>query len=171
MKQKSVAQTYTMKSELVLPNDTNTLGNLMGGKLMHWVDVIAAISAQKATNRTVVTAAVDSLTFQAPIRLGELVELEACVTRSFHSSMEVRVEVHSENLMTGDRRKSNTAFLTFVAVDQSGNSIPVPEIVPHTGTEKRWHKEALKRRELRLMLSGRKAVTDPEKLLSLFNNN
>ncbi len=168
MKTKKAAETYTLKTEMVLPNDTNTLGNLMGGKLMHWIDIIAAIAAQKASNRTVVTASVDTIDFNSPIKLGEIVLLEAQVTRAFTTSMEIRVNVHTENLTTGERRPSNIAFLTFVAVDQSGNPIPVNQIEAETEEEKEWFDDALRRRELRLFLAGRIKIDDSEQLQKLF---
>lgn len=152
---KTVSDTYTLKTELVLPNDTNNLGNLMGGKLLHWMDIIAAISAQRATNRTVVTVAVDFVEFTHAIPLGSIVILEAKVTRCFTTSLEVRIDVAIESLTTGERRESNTAYYTFVAVDQSGRPIPVSPVVPETETEHKMHAEAQKRRELRLLLSGR----------------
>ncbi|MDX1909154.1 MAG: acyl-CoA thioesterase [Bacteroidia bacterium] len=155
MKSKRVSDTYTLKTELVLPNDTNTLGNLMGGKLLHWMDVIAAISAQRASHRTVVTVAVDFVEFKASIPLGSVVILEARVTRTFTTSLEIRIDVAFENLGTGERRSSNTAYYTFVAVDQSGRPIPVDAIVPETAEEQSWYEGALQRRELRLLLAGR----------------
>lgn len=168
MKTKKASETYTLKTEMVLPNDTNNLDNLRGGKLMHWIDIIAAISAQKASNRTVVTASVDNIKFDQPIKRGEIVILESQVTRAFNSSMEVRVGVRTENLFTGDSRQSNEAYLTFVAVDQSGNPIPVNKIEPETENEQRWYKEALQRREIRLFLSGRLTLNDSEHLCKLF---
>lgn len=171
MKARRVAETYTHKTEMVLPNDTNTLGNLRGGSLMHWIDIIAAIAAQKACNRTVVTASVDSIDFRHPIRLGDIVILEAYVTRCFNTSMEIRVSVRAENLTTGQALDSNVAYLTFVAVDQSGNPIPVNPVIPETEEQKNWHEEALRRRELRLLLAGRIKVNESEYLLGLFNPN
>lgn len=155
MKEVPVSDTYTLKTELVLPNDTNTLGNLMGGKLLHWMDIASAIAAQRASNRTVVTASVDSVDFNAGIPLGAVVCLEAKVTRSFNTSMEVRIDVSYENLQTGGKTKSNTAYYTFVAVDQSGRPIPVNKVYPETESEKKEFQEAQNRRELRLLLAGR----------------
>jgi acyl-CoA hydrolase len=168
MKTKKASETYTLKTEMVLPNDTNNLDNLRGGKLMHWIDIIAAIAAQKASNRTVVTASVDNIKFDKPIQRGEIVILEAQVTRAFNSSMEVRVGVRTENLFTGASRQSNEAYLTFVAVDQSGNPIPVNKVEPETEEEKIWYKEALQRREIRLFLSARLTLKDSEHLCNLF---
>jgi acyl-CoA hydrolase len=155
MPTKKVSESFVSRTELVLPNDTNTLGNLMGGRLLHWMDIITAIAAQRSSNRVVVTASVDFVEFKSPIKLGDIVILEAKVTRAFNSSMEVKVEVWSENLQTNERRKSNSAFYTFVAVDQSGNPIPVNQVVPETEEEKVEYEKALTRRELRLLLAGR----------------
>lgn len=155
MKSKKVSESYTLKTELVLPNDTNNLGNLMGGKLLHWMDVISAISAQRASRRTVVTVAVDFVEFKASIPLGSVVILEAVVTRAFTTSMEVRIDVSFEQLQTGEREESNSAYYTFVAVDQSGRPIPVGEVIAETDREKELYEGALQRRELRLLLAGR----------------
>ena len=107
---KNPKDSYTQMNELVLPNDTNTLNNLMGGKLLHWMDICAAMAAQKHSNRIVVTASVDSVSFKEPIRLGDVVTLEAYVTRSFNSSMEVFIQVHAQNIPTGEKLKSNEAY-------------------------------------------------------------
>ena len=171
MKTKAASETYTLKSELVLPNDTNALGNLMGGKLLHWMDIVSAISAQKHSNRVVVTAAVDFVEFRSPIRLGELVCLESKVTRSFNTSMEVRIDVSAENLLTGDKRKCNVAYYTFVAVDQSGNSIPVNQLKPETEEELKLYEAAQNRRELRLVLAGRIKPGEAENLMELFKSD
>ena len=152
---KKVSETRVSKVELVLPNDTNTLGNLMGGRLLHMMDVISAIASQKLSNRIVVTASVDFVDFKSPIKLGEVVELKAKVTRAFNSSMEVRIDVWGENLQTEEKRKCNTAYYTFVAVDQSGIPIPVNQVEPETEEEKSDYTQALVRRELRLLLAGR----------------
>ncbi|MEL6589740.1 MAG: acyl-CoA thioesterase [Bacteroidota bacterium] len=155
MKSKKASETYSLKTELVLPNDTNNLGNLMGGKLLHWMDIISAIAAQRASNRTVVTIAVDFVEFKSSIPLGSVVVLEAFVTRSFTTSMEVRIDVAFENLQTGERKASNSAYYTFVAVDQSGRPIPVTAVEPETENEKALYESAMQRRELRLLLAGR----------------
>lgn len=169
MKSKKASETYTLKTELVLPNDTNTLGNLMGGKLLHWMDIISAIAAQRASNRTVVTIAVDFVEFKHSIPLGSVVILEAFVTRSFTTSMEVRIDVTFENLQTGEKKQSNSAYYTFVAVDQSGRPIPVTEVVPETENEQTLYESAMQRRELRLLLAGRikpEEATELQELLT-----
>lgn len=155
-------------NELVLPNDTNTLNNLMGGRLLHWMDVASAIAAQKHSNRIVVTASVDNVSFSAPIALGNVVTFKAKVTRSFNSSMEVHIEVTAEDIPSGKKIESNSAFYTFVAVDQSGRPIDVPELVPETDAEKELYAGALRRRQLRLVLAKRMKPDDATELKSLF---
>jgi acyl-CoA hydrolase len=149
-KQRHVKDSQVEMTQLVLPNDTNQLGNLLGGRLMEWMDIAAAISAQRHSNRICVTAGVDDLVFHQPIRLGEVVTLYATVNRAFGSSMEVGVHVITENQLTGDRRTANTAYLTFVAVDDRTMPVIVPAIIPLTRDEKRRFKEALERRNMRL---------------------
>ena len=139
-------------NELVLPHHTNVLNNLMGGHLMHWMDIVSALSAQKHAQRAVVTASVDNVSFKLPIRLGNLVRLEAQVTRSFNTSMEVFIQVTAENLLTGESFISNTAFFTFVALDQSHRPTTVSEIKPNTPEEKQRYDQAKQRRMLRLLL-------------------
>src|SRR5919106_6829626 len=117
-KQKLVKDSFTTMTELVLPNDTNTLNNLMGGRMMHWLDIVSAISAQKHSNRIVVTASVDNISFRHPIRLGNVVTLKANVTRAFNTSMEVRIYVEAEDIPSGKKIDSNSAYFTFVALDQ-----------------------------------------------------
>src|SRR6187402_915957 len=124
---KSPQESYTIMNELVLPNDTNTLNNLMGGRLLHWMDIAAAISAQKHCNRIVVTASVDNVSFKHFIKLGDVVTIEAKVSRAFTTSVEVRLDVWAQNIPSGTRIKSNEAYYTFVALDKDGNKIKVPE--------------------------------------------
>jgi acyl-CoA hydrolase len=155
-------------TELVLPNDTNTLNNLMGGRLMHWMDIVSAIVAQKHSNRLVVTASVDNISFKHPIRLGNVVTLRAKVTRSFHTSMEIRIDVEAEDAPSGKKFESNAAFFTFVAMDEGGRPTEVPELVPVTPEEKELYEGALRRRQLRLVLAGRMKPGDASELKSLF---
>lgn len=168
MKETRVADTHIHSVELVLPNDTNTLGNLMGGKLLHWMDIVSAISAQRASRRTVVTVAVDFVEFKTAIPLGAVVLLNAKVTRAFTSSMEVRVDVGFQVLGHDQIEPSNSAYYTFVAVDQSGRPIPVNQVRPETEDEKELYESALQRRELRLMLAGRVNPQDSTVLKQLF---
>ena len=143
-------------TELVLPNDTNTLGNLMGGRLLHLMDVCAAIAAQRHATRTVVTASVDSVDFRGPVALGEVVIIEAAVNRAFTTSMEVGLSVYAESPATGGaRRLCNTAFYTFLAVDAQARPVAVPAIAPETDAERARYDAAARRRELRLALAGR----------------
>ena len=154
-KQKFARESEVIMTELVLPNDTNGLTNLMGGRLMHMMDIVAAIAAQRHSNRIVVTASVDNVSFKRPIKLGNVVTLNSKVTRAFNSSMEIHIEVYSEDIPSNTNEKSNEAFFTFVAVDQSGNPIDIPELVPETDLEKTMFEDALKRRQIRLLLAGR----------------
>src|SRR5690242_8762849 len=124
---KSPSDSHTIMNELVLPNDTNTLNNLMGGKLLHWMDICAAITAQKHAGKTVVTASVDSVSFGKSIRLGDVVTLEAKVTRAFNSSMEIHISVDAASIPTGEKYKSNEAYYTFVALDRNGAPLKVPQ--------------------------------------------
>ena len=151
-----------------MPNDTNTLGNLMGGNLLNWMDVAAAISANRHCRRVVVTAAVNNVSFDRPIRLADIVIIESQVTRSFNSSMEVYLEVLVEDSATGERSRCNEAMYTFVAVDQLGAPIGVPEIVPVSADEKDRFDGALRRRQLRLILAGKMKPSDATELKALF---
>src|ERR1700733_5237009 len=116
MKTKTPKESYTISTQIVLPNDTNVLGNLMGGRLLHWMDIAAAIAAHRHCGRVVVTASVNNVSFNQPIRLGEIVTLQAKVSRAFTSSMEIFIDVWVENNTTGTKKKCNEAIYTFVAV-------------------------------------------------------
>ncbi|SFB93383.1 Acyl-CoA hydrolase [Parapedobacter composti] len=168
MTQKYARESFTIMNELVLPNDTNTLNNLMGGRLLHWMDIAAAISAQKHCNRIVVTASVDNVSFKHPVKLGDVISIEAQVTRAFNTSVEVRLVVWAQNIPSGTRVRSNEAFYTFVAIDQNGRTITVPQLIPETDEEKRLYNEALQRRELRLVLGGKLKPKDAKELQNLF---
>jgi acyl-CoA hydrolase len=168
MIEKHPVETYVMMSELVLPNDTNTLGNLMGGRLMHWMDIAAAIAAQKHCNCAVVTASVDNVSFNNPIKLGNLLTIEAKVTRSFNTSMEIYLKVWGEDLSAQYKYLTNEAYATFVALDPNGRPRPVPKLVPQTEEEKKMFDGALRRRQLRLILGGKMSPKDADELRSLF---
>ncbi len=155
-------------TELVLPNDTNTLNNLMGGRLMHWMDIVSAIAAQKHSNSVVVTASVDNISFAQPIQLGDVVTLKAFVTRSFTSSMEVYIEVNAENIPAGESERTNSAFFTFVAVDKKGKPKKVPELIPESNKEVALFDGALRRRQLRLVLAKRMKPSEAKEVKSLF---
>jgi acyl-CoA hydrolase len=160
--------TLAINTEIVLPNDTNTLGNLMGGKLLHWMDVIAAISAHRLCKRVCVTASVNNVTFPKPIKLGDIVTLKSKVSRSFSSSMEIFIDVFVEDRSTSDQIKVNEAIYTFVAVDQLGNPISVPAIEPVTEEEKARFDGALRRKQLSLILAGKMQPSEATELKALF---
>ncbi len=149
-KAKKVSASIVTMTELVLPNHTNQLGNLLGGQLMHWIDICAALSAAKHSQRICVTASVDRIDFHHPIRLGNAVTILASVNRTFKTSMEVGVKVFAENFAEGTRIHTNSAYLTFVGVDENTRPVATIEIVPETEDEKRRFEEALQRRKTRL---------------------
>lgn len=136
--------------ELVLPNDTNQLGNLLGGRLMHWIDIAAAMAATRHSNHVCVTAAVDGISFLQPITIGEQVTIRASVNRVFNTSIEIGVKVFSENPLTGQRHHSNSAFLTFVSIDKDRNPVKSVPVIPESPDEVRRYEQALFRREDRL---------------------
>ena len=168
---KKASESITIMNELVLPNDTNTLNNLMGGRLLHWMDIAAAISAQKHSNHIVVTVSVDNVSFKKPVKLGDVITISAKVTRAFSTSMEVRLEVWTENIPSGEKSKSNEAFYTFVALDSAGNVAKVPELIPETEEEIHLYANALRRRQLRLILAGKMKPNDATELKALFSND
>ncbi len=147
---KKVSESIITMTELVLPNHTNQLTKLLGGQLMHWIDICAALCAAKNNQNICVTASVDSIDFHHPIQLGNAVTLVGSVNRVFKSSMEVGVKVFAESFKEGVRVHANTAYLTFVNVDENGKPIPAVQVIPETEDEKRRYDEALQRRENRL---------------------
>ncbi len=155
MEGKTVSESISEYSELALPNDANGLGNVLGGKVMHLVDVAAAMAAMRHARRPVVTASVDSLHFLHPVRIGYLIMLRSSVNRVFRTSMEVGVQVETENLMTGERLHTCSAYLTFVALDETGRAAAVAPVIPETEAEKRRYREAGERREYRLAMKNR----------------
>jgi acyl-CoA hydrolase len=165
---KTVQDSFTIMSELVLPNDTNTLGNLMGGRLMHWMDIAAALAAMKHCNCPVVTASVDNVSFQNAVKLGNIVTLEARVTRAFKTSMEIYLKVTGEDATTQYKYLSNEAYLTFVALDPNGKPRMVPELTPSNDDEQQKYDGALRRRQLRLVLGGKMKAEDATELKALF---
>lgn len=168
MKQVKAKDTLSITTKVVLPNDTNTLGNLFGGELLAWMDVIASVSAHRHCKRVVVTASVNNVSFQQPIAHASIVTLEAKVSRAFSSSMEVFVDVFVEDQVTGIRMKCNEAIYTFVAVDQNGGPIQVPELVPESEEEKMRYEGALRRRQLSLILAGKMKPSQATELKKLF---
>ncbi|HLV02086.1 MAG TPA: acyl-CoA thioesterase [Acidobacteriota bacterium] len=143
-------ESYTRMTELVLPNDANTQGNVLGGKVLHLMDLAGAVAAMRHCRNPVVTVSVDSVRFHHPVKIGHLMLLEAVVTRAFKTSMEIRVEVQSEHPYTGERQTTCTAFFTFVAIDSEGKPTPVPPAIAETEEQKRRYEEALERRRRRL---------------------
>jgi acyl-CoA hydrolase len=168
MSSKKPIESLTVMTELVLPNDTNFFGNLMGGRLMYWMDIAAALAAHKHCNAPVVTASVDNISFQAPIKLGNVVHIEAKVSRAFNTSMEVHLDVWGEDLTQQYKYKSNEAYLTFVALDPNGKPRVVPELIPETIEEVKLYDGALRRRQLRLILSGKMKPDEAGELKALF---
>ena len=168
-KKKTPRESFVSMTEMVLPNDTNTLNNLMGGRLMHWMDIVSAIAGQKHCGCVVVTASVDNISFRSPIPLGSVVTLRAKATRAFSSSVEIRIDVEAENIPEGKKVSSNSAYFTFVAVDKTGNPIEIPEVAPETEDEIELYNGALCRRQLRLILSGRMKPEEAKELKSIFD--
>ncbi len=169
MQAKHPKDSITITTEHVLPNDTNHVGGLFGGRLMQWMDLCAAISAQRHCRRVVVTASVNNVSFEHQIKQGSVVTLEAKVSRAFSTSMEVFVIVTVEDSVTGAVRKSNEAIFTFVAIDQNGSPLPVPELIPETEEEKLRYAGALRRRQLSLLLAGRIKPSEATELKALFD--
>jgi acyl-CoA hydrolase len=169
MNSKTAKESLTVTNEIVLPNDTNTLNNMMGGRLLHLMDISAAISAQKHCNNIVVTASVDNVSFRHPIKLGDVVYIESQVTRAFKTSMEVRIVVWAQNIPSGTKLMSNEAFYTFVAIDENSNTVPVPKLIPESEEEIQLYISALHRRELRLVLAGKMKPKDASGLKMFFN--
>jgi acyl-CoA hydrolase len=168
MQSKSPSDSLTIMTELVLPNDTNLFGNLMGGRLMYWMDIAAALSAQKHCNAPVVTASVDNISFENPIKLGNVVHIEARITRAFNTSMEIHLKVWGEDLTQQYKYKSNEAYDTFVALDPNRKPRPVASVSPETAEEKKLFDGALRRRQLRLILGGKLHPDDAAELRALF---
>jgi len=168
MKSKTAQESLSITTEIVLPNDTNNLDNLMGGRLLHWMDITTAIAAHRHCGRIVVTAAVNNVSFSKAIPAGSIVTLEAKVTRAFTSSMEVIVDVWMENNQHKGKVKCNEAIYTFVAVDQLGNPIDVPALIAETEEEKSRFTAALRRRQLSLVISGRMKPSEATELKALF---
>ncbi|MBL0310707.1 MAG: acyl-CoA thioesterase [Bacteroidetes bacterium] len=168
MQRKTCKESVVVMTEIVLPNDTNVLGNLRGGKILHWMDIASAIAGGKHSNAVVVTASVDNVSFENPIKLGDVVTITARVTRTFNTSMEIHLEVWAENLPSQNRYKCNEAYYTFVALDSNGRPKKATPLIPETEDEKKMYDSALARRELRLVLAGRLKMDATKELKKMF---
>ncbi|MBP7274019.1 MAG: acyl-CoA thioesterase [Saprospiraceae bacterium] len=169
MRSKKVSESETIMTEMVMPNDTNPMGNLMGGNLMRLMDIVASICAGKHCEKHVVTASVDHVSFQKPIPLGDIITIKATVTRAFKSSVEIYVEVYVADIKGGNPRRSNSAFLTFVGLDdETKQPTLVPQVIPLTNEEINLYESSARRRELRLILSGRIKPEEATELKLLF---
>jgi acyl-CoA hydrolase len=155
MQARPVRESISEYSELALPNDTNALGTMLGGKVMHLVDLAGAMAAMRHSRRPVVTASIDHMNFLHPVHVGQLVVLRSSVNRVFRTSMEVGVTVMVEDMTTGERKHTSSAYLTFVALGVEGEPVEIPPVIPETRDEKRRYEEAGKRREYRLQLRKR----------------
>ena len=164
------SQSLVIMNELVLPNDTNYFGNLMGGRLMYWMDIASGIASAKHSNSKGMTVSVDNLSFKDPIRLGSNVVIEAKVTRAFRSSMEIHLKVWEEDHLSQKQVETNEAYFTFVALDENRKPKQVPRIVPQTEEELRQYEGALHRRQLRLLQAGKMKIEDAQELMSLFDS-
>lgn len=147
---KKPSDSIVIMTHLVLPNDTNQFGNLMGGKLMHWIDIAAALVAMRHSGRVCVTASVDEISFLEPIKLGYVVRIIASINRAFRTSMEIGVKVFREDPLNATEAHTSSAYLTFVGIDQYGKPLPAPQVEPETDEERRRYEEAAFRREQRL---------------------
>ena len=164
-------ESEVVMTELVLPNDTNTFGNLMGGRLLYWMDIAAALAAMKHCGSPVVTASVDNISFEAPIKLANVVHIQAKVSRSFNTSMEVHMNVWGEDVLHQYKYKSNEAYYTFVALDPNGKPRMVPQLTPETEEEIQLYEGALRRRQVRLILGGKMKPDDANELKALFTKD
>ena len=165
---KKASESLVIMTELVLPNDTNNFGNLMGGRLMYWMDIAAALAAMKHCAAPVVTASVDNISFENSIKIGNVVHIEAKVTRAFNSSMEVHMNVWGEDAIQQYKYKSNEAYYTFVALDPNGKPRKINPIIAETEEEIKLYEGALRRRQIRLILGGKMKAEDAVELKALF---
>lgn len=167
--ERPVSFSRTTMTELVMPNDTNPLGKLMGGNLMRWMDMAGGICAARHCGAHAVTASVDNVSFAKPIHLGDVITIEASVTRAFNTSVEIYLEVSATSTFGADHEKSNYAYMTFVALDsRTSRPKPVPKVIPETDTEKALYAGAARRREVRLVLAGRIKPEEAVGLKALF---
>jgi acyl-CoA hydrolase len=156
MRPRPVRESISEMAEIVMPNDANPLNTLVGGRLMHWIDLAGAMAAHRHSRQRVVTASIDHLDFLVPVRVGDLVILRSSVNRVFHTSMEVGVKVWVENYRSEQNHHVSSAYLTFVAIDEAGNRLAVPPVIPESDDEKRRYEDAGRRREIRRSESARR---------------
>lgn len=161
---KKASESYANMMEMVLPNDTNAIHNLRGGKILHWMDICSAISAGRHAEAVVVTVSVDQVSFENPIKMGDVVQISSKVTRAFSTSMEVKIEVWAENLPTKNKYKCNSAFYTFVALDSNGKPKKIAPILAESEEELNDFELAQQRREMRLFLAGRIKISEAKEL-------
>lgn len=165
---KKVSESRTVMTEMIMPNDTNPIHNLMGGNLMRWMDIAAGICAGRHCESYVVTVSVDQVSFEKPIPLGDVITIVCLVTRAFTTSVEIFVEVFSSDIMGKNTRKCNDAYFTFVAVNEEKRPVPVPPVLPLTAEEQKRFDEAQRRREMRLVMAGRMKPSEAHFLRELF---
>jgi acyl-CoA hydrolase len=157
---KPVSASRSEMVEAVLPNDANPLGNMLGGRVMHLIDIAGALAAHRHSNSHVVTASVDYLDFRFPIRVGEFIVLKSSVNRVFHTSMEVGVKVFSENILTGERKHTSSAYVTFVAIDLKGEPHNIPPLILETDDDRRRYRDAGERRRVRLAMRHKRPLSE-----------
>jgi acyl-CoA hydrolase len=165
LKTRTPAESASEMTELILPNDTNTLGNLLGGRIMHFIDLVGAMAAYRHSRTHIVTASIDHIDFIAPVHVGDLLILKSRLNRAFSSSMEAGVTVWVENTIAGTQRHVASAFLTFVAIDPQGRPVAVPQLQPETEEEMRNYEDAGRRREHRKQVrseSKRRSMESPK---------
>ena len=171
MEARKASDSFITMNELVLPNDTNTFGDLMGGKLMYWMDIAAYLSAAKHCNSAAMTASVDNISFKTPIKLGNVICIEAIVTRAFNTSMEIHLKVWNQNMISQTRVLSNEAFFTFVALDENKHPKKVPDIIAESAEQIKYYDGALRRRQMRLILGGKMKPDDATELKAFFTHD
>ena len=172
MNEKKVSDSKTIMTEMIMPNDTNPIGNLMGGNLLRWMDIAGGVCAGKHCEAHVVTASVDHVSFKKPIMMGDIITIEASITRAFNTSVEVYVEVFAANIKGHNNRMSNHAYFTFVAVDdEKKKPVKVPQLTPLTREEQKLYDSANRRRELRLILGGRLKPAEAKELKMFFQES
>lgn len=168
MEAKTPAESRAIQTDLVLPNETNPLNNMFGGELLARMDRVASIAARRHSRRIVVTASVNHVAFNKSIPLGSVVTVEAAISRAFKTSMEVVIDVWTEDRESGLKSKANQAIYTFVAVDETGTPVPIPQIKPETELEQERFNAALRRKQLSLVLAGKMKAKDATELKALF---